>query len=335
MTYQAWVAAAPGAPFQKQSLERPSLGPEEVEVAVEHCGVCHSDLSMWQNEWGMSTYPAVMGHEVVGRVKALGPYAKGLTIGQRVGIGWNSGSCMHCRCCMSGEHHLCDGAQPTIAGHFGGFANTVRAHWAWAIPLPDDLQAADAGPLLCGGITVFNPIAMYATPKSRVGVIGIGGLGHMALKFAAAYGCEVTAFTSSESKFEEARSFGAQHVVATRDSESISRLEKSFDLLLVTVNVPLDWEPLIASLAPNGRMHVVGAVLEPIPVSVFPLIMRQASVSASPTGSPVAMADMLAFAARHKIAPKTEHFPMSDINQAFEHVAAGRARYRVVLDADF
>jgi uncharacterized zinc-type alcohol dehydrogenase-like protein len=236
---------------------------------------------------------------------------------------------------MSGEQHLCAEAQPTIAGHFGGFATSVRAHWAWTIPLPDGLNVADAGPLLCGGITVFNPIAMFATPKSRVGVIGIGGLGHMALKFATAYGCDVTAFTSSENKFDEARSFGAQHVVATRDSASLRKLEKSLDLLIVTVNVSLDWDLLIASLAFNGRMHVVGAVLEPIPVSVFPLIVRQASVGASPSGSPVEMADMLAFAARHHIAPQAEHFQMSDINEAFEHVAAGKARYRVVLDADF
>lgn len=335
MNYQAWATPEAGAPFQKQSLERPALGVEEVEIAVEHCGVCHSDLSMWQNEWGISAYPAVLGHEVIGRITAVGSQAKGLSIGQLVGVGWNCGSCMHCRQCMSGEQHLCNQAQPTIAGHLGGFANSVRAHWAWTIPLPDGLNAADGGPLLCGGITVFNPISMFATPKSRVGVVGIGGLGHMAVKFAAAYGCDTTAFTSSESKFDEARSFGAEHVVATRDSQAIQKLAKSFDLLVITVNVPLDWDSLIAALAPNGRMHVVGAVLEPIPVSVFPLIMRQASIGASPTGSPVNMADMLMFAARHNIAPKTEHFPMSQINEAFEHVAAGKARYRVVLDADF
>ena len=335
MGYEAWVAPSAGAPFVKQTLDRPELGAEEVEVAVDHCGVCHSDLSMHQNEWGMAQYPAVLGHEVVGRVTALGSMAKGLKIGQRVGIGWTSDSCMHCRQCLSGEHHLCDSAQPTIAGHLGGFANSVRAHWAWTIPLPEGLAYADAGPLLCGGITVFNPIAAFATPSSRVGVVGIGGLGHLAVKFAAAYGCEVTAFTSSEKKFDEAKSLGAHHVVSSRDSAAIKKLAKSFDLLIVTVNVPLDWDALIASLAPNGRMHVVGAVLEPIPVTVFPLIMRQGSIGASPTGSPVGIADMLAFAARHKIAPQTEHFPMSRINDAFAHVAAGKARYRVVLDADF
>ncbi|QDT17610.1 NADPH-dependent aldehyde reductase Ahr [Alienimonas californiensis] len=335
MAYEAWTATGPGATFEKRSLDRGPLGPEEVEVAVEHCGICHSDLSMWHDEWGTATYPAVLGHEVIGRVAALGPMAKGLAVGQRVGVGWNCASCMHCRQCLSGDQHLCESAQPTIAGHLGGFARSVRAHWAWTIPLPDDLHAADAGPLLCGGITVFNPLAAFASPNSRVGVVGIGGLGHLAVKFAAAYGCEVTAFTSSESKFEEARGFGAHQVVSSRDSEAIRSLAKSLDLLIVTVNVPLDWDALIASLAPNGRMHVVGAVLEPIPVSIFPLIMRQGSVGASPTGSPVGIADMLAFAARHDIAPQTEHFPMSRINEAFAHVADGKARYRVVLDADF
>ena len=335
MSYQAWVAKGKGSPLVKQSLERGPLGAEEVEVAVEHCGVCHSDLSMLNNEWGMTTYPAVFGHEIVGRVTAMGAMAKGVKIGQRVGVGWTANSCMHCRQCLGGEHHLCNEAQPTIAGHLGGFANSVRSHWAWTIPLPEKTDFANAGPLLCGGITVFNPIAAFAKPTSRVGVVGIGGLGHMAVKFAAAYGCEVTAFTSSESKFDEARGFGAHHVVSSKDSAAINKLTKSFDLLVVTVNVPLDWDALINSLAPNGRMHVVGAVLEPIPVKIFPLILRQGSVGGSPTGSPTGLMEMLDFAARHRVSPQTEHFPMSRINEAFEHVASGKARYRVVLDADF
>ena len=191
-------------------LEVVDLGPfqpEEVEIAVEHCGLCHSDISVLNNEWGVSQYPAILGHEVVGRVTTVGPNAKGLTVGQRVGVGWNSGSCMHCHQCMSGEHHLCPEVQATIVGHRGGFASHIRAHWAWAIPLPEKLNFAEAGPLLCGGVTVFAPLAMHAKPSSRVGIIGIGGLGHMAVKFAAAYGCDVTAFTSSESKFDEAKGF--------------------------------------------------------------------------------------------------------------------------------
>jgi uncharacterized zinc-type alcohol dehydrogenase-like protein len=331
----AWVATTAKGQLVRQRVELGPLGPEEVEVQVEHCGLCHSDLSVRNNEWGFSQFPAVLGHEVVGRVVEVGAAAKGLSVGQRVGIGWTAASCMHCRQCMSGNHHLCPQATFTIVGHKGGFASRVRSHWAWARPLPESINVAEAGPLLCGGVTVFNPLVMYARPTSRVGIVGIGGLGHMAVKFAAAYGCDVTAFTSSAGKFDEARGFGAHHVVSSRDSSALKKLAGTFDLLIVTVNVPLDWDALIASLAPNGRMHLVGAVTQPIPVAVFPLILAQRSISGSPTGSPVAIEAMLDFAARHNITPQTEHYPMSRINEAFDRLDAGKARYRIVLDADF
>src|SRR5262249_52459304 len=198
----AWVARNAKGKLVRQQVEFGPLGAEEVEVQVEHCGLCHSDISTLNNDWGISQFPAILGHEVVGRVTAVGPNAKGLTVGRRVGVGWNSASCMHCRQCMSGSHQLCPQVQPTIVGHRGGFATHIRAHWAWAIALPEGLNVADAGPLLCGGVTVFAPLAMYAKPTDRVGIGGIGGLGHMAVKFAAAYGCDVTAFTSSEGKFD-------------------------------------------------------------------------------------------------------------------------------------
>ncbi len=333
--YQAWVAKAAKQPMVLETVDLGPFEAEDVEITVEHCGLCHSDLSVLNNEWGISQYPAILGHEVIGRVKAIGPNAKGLKVGQRVGVGWNSGSCMHCHQCMSGSHHLCPQVQPTIVGHRGGFATHIRSHWAWAIPLPEKLNFAEAGPLLCGGITVFAPLARFAKPTDRVGIIGIGGLGHMAVKFAAAYGCDVTAFTSSESKFEEAKGFGANSVVSSKDSAAISKLAGSIDLLISTVNVRLDWDALIGTLAANGRLHVVGAVLEPIPVAAFSLIFQQRSVSGSPTGSPVAIETMLDFASRHNVAPQTEHFPMSNINEAFARLESGKARYRIVLDADF
>jgi uncharacterized zinc-type alcohol dehydrogenase-like protein len=332
---EAWVAPASKQKLVRQQIDLGPLGPEEVEVQVEHCGLCHSDLSVRDDEWNLSQYPAVLGHEVIGRVVAVGAAAKGLKVGQAVGIGWTAGSCQHCRSCKSGDQHLCAAALPTIVGHRGGFASRVRSHWAWAIPLPDTLNLADAGPLLCGGITVFNPLAMYAKPTSHVGIVGIGGLGHLGVKFAAAYGCEVTAFTSSAGKFEEARGFGAHHVVSSRDTSAIKSLAGSIDLLIVAVNVPLDWEALTVSLAPNGRMHIVGAVLNPVPISAIALIFGQKSVSGSPTGSPVAIETMLKFAARHNVLPQTEHFPMSRVNEAFDRLEAGKARYRIVLDADF
>jgi uncharacterized zinc-type alcohol dehydrogenase-like protein len=329
------MAKAAKQPLVLETVDLGPLGVEDVEVAVENSGLCHSDLSVLNNDWGISQYPAILGHEVVGRVTAIGPNAKGLKVGQRVGVGWTSGSCMHCRQCMSGNQHLCPQVQATIVGHRGGFATHIRAHWAWAIPLPEKLNVADAGPLLCGGITVFAPLAMYAKPTDRVGIIGIGGLGHMAVKFAAAYGCHVTAFTSNESKFDEARGFGANQVVSSKDSAAIKTLGGSLDLLISTVNVKLDWDAMIGTLAPNGRLHVVGAVLEPIPVAAFSLILQQRSVSGSASGPPAAIATMLDFAARHNVAPQTEHFPMSNINEAFARLASGKARYRIVLDADF
>jgi alcohol/geraniol dehydrogenase (NADP+) len=335
MKYTAWVAKAARQPLVLETFDPGPLGAEDVEVAVENCGLCHSDLSVLNNDWGISQYPAILGHEVIGRVTALGSNAKGLKDGQRVGVGWYSGSCMHCRQCMSGSQHLCPEVQTTIVGHRGGFATHIRSHWAWVMPLPEKLNFAEAGPLLCGGVTVFAPLAMYARPTDRVGIIGIGGLGHMAVKFAAAYGCDVTAFTSSVNKFDEAKGFGADHVVSSKDPEAIKKLGGSFDLLISTVNVKLDWDAMINTLAPNGRLHVVGAVLEPIPVAAFSLILQQRSVSGSPTGPPVEIETMLDFASRHNIAPQNEHFPMSKINEAFARLESGRARYRIVLDADF
>lgn len=335
-TIHAWAAPAAKQAFVPFEYEPGPLGPEEIEVAVAHCGICHSDLSVLNNDWGISTYPYVGGHEAVGHVVAVGELARGVKVGQRVGIGWNAGSCMHCRSCLSGFQQLCTQAQPTIVGHHGGFASRLRSHWAWAIPVPDKLDLAAAGPLLCGGITVFDPFMNYGIlPTQRVGIVGIGGLGHMAVKFAAAWGCEVTAFTSSESKKAEAQGFGAHHVVTTRDANALAKIAGSLDLLIVTVNVPLDWPAMMATLAPRGRMHVVGAVLEPIPVGAFDLIMGQRSISGSPTGSPVGIATMLDFAALHNVLPQVERFPMRQINEAMAHLEAGKARYRIVLDADF
>jgi uncharacterized zinc-type alcohol dehydrogenase-like protein len=334
-SYKAWVAKAAKAPLALETIDPGPLGAEEIEVAVEYCGLCHSDVSIANNDWGISRFPAILGHEVTGRITALGSNAKGLKLGQRVGVGWNSGSCMHCHQCKSGSHNLCPEVEMTIVGHRGGFASHIRSHWAWTFPLPEKLDMSEAGPLLCGGVTVFAPLAMFAKPTSRVGIIGIGGLGHMAVKFAAAYGCEVTAFTGSEKKFEEARKFGAHHVVTTKDSDSVKKLAGNFDLVISTVNVPLDWNAIIGTLAPNGRLHIVGAVLEPIPLSAFSIIMQQRNISGSPAGSHVTIETMLDFASRHNITPQTEHFLMSSINEAFARLESGKANYRIVLDADF
>jgi uncharacterized zinc-type alcohol dehydrogenase-like protein len=335
-TIKALAATSAKAPLTPFEYEPGPLGDEQVEIAVSHCGICHSDLSMIDNEWGMSAYPLVVGHEVVGKITALGAHAKNLTVGQTVGLGWYSGSCMCCPQCLGGDQNLCASAEGTIVQRHGGFATSVRAQWAWVSPLPAGLDPAKAGPLFCGGITVFNPIVQLGIqPTDRVGVIGIGGLGHMALKFCRAWGCEVTAFTTSPGKADEARRFGAHHVVSTHDPEALRALAGKLDLVLDTVNVALDWNAYLGTLAPNGRLHVVGAVLEPVTVSAMSMMRQQRSLSASPTGSRSAIDAMLAFAARHAIGPATEHFPMSRVNEALDRLRAGQARYRIVLDADF
>lgn len=331
----AWAAQEAAKPLVRFDYDPGPLGAEEVEIRVEHCGLCHSDLSLIDNEWGFSNYPIVGGHEVIGTVVALGSGAKGLQLGQRVGLGWMSGSCMSCKSCLGGEPQLCRAGVPTIVGHHGGFADRVRAHWLWTCPLPEGLNPAKAGPLLCGGITVFSPFLTFdIKPVHRVGVVGIGGLGHLALKFARAWGCEVTAFTSSESKRDEALALGAHRVVSSTDPKSMKAIAGQLDLVLVTVNVMLNWKALMSTLAPNGRLHLVGILPQPMEVEAFPLISGQRSVSGSPTGSRQDIDTMLAFAARHGIEPQTEHYPMSRINEALDHLRAGKARYRVVLDAD-
>ncbi|CAN5325792.1 NAD(P)-dependent alcohol dehydrogenase [soil metagenome] len=332
---RAYAPTGPKSELKSFTYEPGLLKPHDVEIAVQSCGVCHSDLSMINNEWGMSQYPFVPGHEVVGTVAAIGDQVTNRKVGDTVGLGWYSQSCMQCRPCMGGDHNLCGSVESTIVGRNGGFADRVRAHSAWTIPLPAGLDVSKAGPLFCGGITVFNPLLQFdVRPTHRVGVVGIGGLGHMALMFLNKWGCEVIAFTS-ESKKEEALKLGAHEAVSSRDTGTFTKLAGSLDFLLVTANVPLDWPAYLNCLAPKGRLHFVGAVPAPVPVAVFPLMTKQNEISASPLGSPNTTATMLDFCARHKIAPVTETFPMSEINKAIKHLESGNARYRIVLQNDF
>ena len=335
-TIRAYAAKKRGGVLEAFEYEAGALGEHQVEIAIEHCGICHSDLSMLDNDWGRTAYPFVPGHEIVGRVVAVGEQAQRAKVGDRVGVGWYSGACMQCAQCVAGHHNLCSDNEETLIGRHGGFAERVRCHWIWATPIPEGLDASGAGPMFCGGITVFNPIIQCnVQPTDRVGVIGIGGLGHLAVKFLRAWGCEVTAFTSTLAKSDEAKAMGAHRVVATGEKKAIAALAGQLDFLLVTVNVTLDWPALLGTLAPHGRMHVVGAVLEPMAIPAFGLIGASRSVSGSPLGSPAVTAKMLDFSARHHLAPTVERFPFSRVNDAIEHLRAGKARYRVVLEADW
>lgn len=329
---KAYAALEAGGKLQPFEYNPGPLGRHEVEIDVESCGICHSDLSMIDNEWGRSQYPLVPGHEVIGSIAKVGEAVTRLKVGQRVGLGWHSGYCMSCPSCMEGDHNLCASAQGSIIGRHGGFANKVRAEAPSVVPLPQQLDSQSAGPLFCGGITVFNPLVQFdIPPTAKAAVIGIGGLGHLALQFLKAWGCEVTAFSSSAVKKTEALKLGAHHTLDSRDKSALRAAAGSFDLILSTVNVKLDWNAYMATLKPKGRLHFVGATLEPLDIGVFSLIGGQRTVSGSPVGSPATIARMLEFAARHQVQPVTEIFPFDQVNEAIERLRSGQARYRVVL----
>nr|BAB12270.1 NADP-dependent alcohol dehydrogenase [Acinetobacter sp. M-1] len=331
--YAAMQAGEQVVPYQFDAGE---LKAHQVEVKVEYCGLCHSDLSVINNEWQSSVYPAVAGHEIIGTIIALGSEAKGLKLGQRVGIGWTAETCQACDPCIGGNQVLCTGEKKaTIIGHAGGFADKVRAGWQWVIPLPDDLDPESAGPLLCGGITVLDPLLKHKIQATHhVGVIGIGGLGHIAIKLLKAWGCEITAFSSNPDKTEELKANGADQVVNSRDAQAIKGTRWKL-IILSTANGTLNVKAYLNTLAPKGSLHFLGVTLEPIPVSVGAIMGGAKSVTSSPTGSPLALRQLLQFAARKNIAPQVELFPMSQLNEAIERLHSGQARYRIVLKADF
>jgi uncharacterized zinc-type alcohol dehydrogenase-like protein len=331
-TVNAYAAMKPKGKLAEFTYTLEDLAPEEVEVDIINCGICHSDLSMLDHEWGMTTYPIVPGHEAIGVITKMGEQVKGLKIGQTVGLGWYASSCLHCDPCLQGDHNLCPSTTQTIVGHHGGFADKMRCHWLWAIPLPDTLDKGSSGPLFCGGITVFNPIVQHGIkPTDRVGVIGIGGLGHMAIQFLNKWGCDVTAFTSTDAKAEEAKTLGAHHVVNSRNTSDLGKIEGSLDFILSTVNANLNWPAYVSTLKPKGIFHTVGVIPDPISIPAFQLISGQKSIAGSPLGSPATIRKMLEFCGRHQIKPHVEYFPMSEVNNAIDHLRSGDARYRVVL----
>lgn len=331
MTVHRWQSPAPGSPLERVEAPAPEPGPDELVLEVLHCGLCHSDVSMIDNSWGSSTYPLVPGHEAVGRVAAVGPGVDPGLIGELRGLGWFAGSCGHCDQCLAGRANLCPRAESTIVGRPGAFASRVRAHQDWAIPVPAGLDPAAAGPLFCGGITVFAPLFDEGvSPTARVAVIGLGGLGHLALQFCRAWGCEVVALTTSPAKAQEARRLGAHAVVPLAELASQAA---RFDLIINTANQPLDWPAVVGALAPMGRLHLLGAVLEPIPISAFDLIVTRRAITGSPTSSPASLRRMVEFCARHGIAPVVENLPMERINEAIERLRRGDVRFRFVLDA--
>jgi len=329
---QGLAVHAAGAHLLPYKYDAGELGADEVEVKISHCGVCNSDVHLIDNDWGFSKYPFIPGHEIVGTVTRVGSAVKARKAGERVGIGWQADSCGVCEWCLQGEEHLCAKSQPTCVGRNGGYADAIRVNWRFAVPVPEVLESENVAPLLCGGITVYSPLRnLGVRPSSRVGVIGIGGLGHLGLQFAKAFGAEVTAFSTTKDKEEEALKLGAHHFVNTRTTNALKKLAGSFDVLLSTVNADLDWAGYINALRPKGTLCVVGAPPSPIALQAFALIGQQRAIAGSPTGSPHDLSEMLDVAARHNVKAVTERFAMEKANEAVAKVKKNQVRYRAVL----
>ena len=326
------AAHAAGAELLPFKYDPGPLRPQEVEIRISHCGVCHSDLHLISNDWGISQFPFIPGHEIVGKVTAVGSEVVSLKAGVRVGVGWQSNSCGLCEWCSQGLENLCASAEATCVRRHGGYADSIRVNARFAIPIPDALSSEGAAPLLCGGITVYNPLRSHGVnPSSRVGIVGIGGLGHMALQFARVFGADVTAFSTSAAKEEEARALGAHAFVNTRDSKQVREVAGKFDFILTTINADQDWNSYIQALRPTGTLCFVGVPPSPVTVHAFPLIAGVRTITGSPIGSPHRLREMLDVAARHGVKAQTEGFPMAKVNEAIEKVKKNKVRYRAVL----
>lgn len=330
MTIHAYAAFDKESPLQTFEYEPRPLGLFDVEIAITHCGICHSDVHVIENGWG--GFPRVPGHEIIGTVAARGDAVTHLEMGQRVGVGWQAGSCLDCEWCVSAHENLCDEQKATCIDQQGGFADRIIVDSRFAYPIPDSLSSENAAPLLCGGITVYAPLRQFGvTSASRVGVVGIGGLGHLALQFAAAFGCEVTAFSTTSDKEDEARSFGATRFILSTDAAQMKAARNSLDFILVTIHVNLDWKPYLRILRPNGALCFLGVIQDDLKISAMHLMDKQLSIHGGAIGSRSMTREMLMFAARHHIVAQTEVMPLSDVNAALEKVRNNQARYRMVL----
>lgn len=324
MNFKAFAAQTPGARLKPFSYEPQPLGPHDVEIRITHCGICHSDAHLVDGDWG-EFHPLVPGHEIIGTVEQTGPQAAAEP-GWRVGVGWQRGSCGLCHWCRSGSENMCPASQATCMGHFGGFADRIRVDGRFVFPIPEALPSAETAPLLCGGITVYAPLRRHARSWMRVGVIGVGGLGHLALQFAARMGCEVTAFSRRKDKEEQARRFGAHHF-GTDPAKAHSQ-----DVILNTSNAGIPYGDYMQLLRPEGVFVQLGADPAPISVGAFPLIVGNRTLCGSAIGSPAVIREMLEFAARHGVRAEVELRPMRNCSAALDRTRKNRARYRMVLE---
>lgn len=328
-----YAAKTTGAALEPFAYEPRALQDSEVRVAITHCGLCGSDVQGIEDHYGISTFPFVPGHEIVGRVSEVGSAVQGLHVGDRVGIGWQGRSCGKCEQCLRGDVHLCrDIAVSGVWYPYGGFSTSVPVDERFAFRLPDALPDEHAAVLMCAGMTVYNALRPMASASSRkVAIVGVGGLGHVAIQFAHALGCEVTALSTSSSKHEEALGFGADRFVLLGDKDEMKKLGTSLDLILYTGSAPVDWTRLILSLRWKGRLAMAGFTTVPVSFDPLEVIARELTVAGSFLARPEVTREMLAFAQAHGIRPRVELMPMDRVNDAIQRLRENRARYRIVL----
>lgn len=338
----AFAATAADAPLAPLGIERRPVGAKDVAIDIMWCGVCHSDLHYARNEWGRTVYPAVPGHEIVGRVREVGSGVTRHEPGDIVGVGCMVDSCRTCEPCSEGEEQFCAHQIGTYGGiekgsqrqTFGGYSKSITVDEHFVLRIPAGLDPAKAAPLLCAGITTYSPLRHWNVgPGTKVGVVGLGGLGHMGVKLAHAMGAEVVVFTTSAAKFEEARKLGADSAILSTDPAQMKAHTGSFHFILNTVSVAHNLDHYVRLLRRNGTMCLVGAPAEPHKgPSAWLLLGGRRSVSGSPIGGIRETQEMLDFCAAHGVTPETEVIAMADINAAYERMLRNDVRYRFVID---
>lgn len=342
MTTLAYAAQSPDAPMAPWSFERRALRDNDVAIDIKYCGVCHSDLHQARNDWGFSTYPVVPGHEIVGVVSAVGPGVSRFKEGDRVAVGCLVDSCLSCDQCDKGEEQLCrHGNTQTYNGRdrqdgsptYGGYSSAIVVREEFVLSLPGNLDMAAAAPLLCAGITTWSPLMTWGVKEgTRVGVIGLGGLGHMAVKLAHGLGAKVTVLSRSPDKEADAKALGADALLVSSDGAAMRSAANSLDLIIDTVPAEHDLQPYLPLLDVDGTIVLVGQ-LGPIPkLSSLPLLLARRRISGSPIGGIKQTQEMLDFCAEKNILPEIEMIRMDEINHAFERMEKSDVRYRFVID---
>lgn len=326
-----YAAKAVGQPLEPFAYEPPKLGEHDVRVSVTHCGVCHTDIHAIEDYYGITSYPFVPGHEIVGYVSEVGTSVSGLKEGDRVGIGWQGRSCGECEWCLKGETQLCMAIEDTtVMVPYGGFSSSVIADYRFAHPLPPAMPSEAAAVLMCAGVTVYSALQSHVTrPDLKVAILGVGGLGHLAIQFTHAFGCEVTAISSSPDKKEQALGFGADHFIDVNDKIGMREVNYKYDLILCTASAGVNWEAVLMALKKRGKLILLG--FPDLKMNSTYLVAHEVSITGSLIGNPPTMRAMLAFAQEHGIRPVVELMPMSQVNAALKKVKENKARYRIVL----